>query len=343
MSVEKFDPSGYAIHNDNFIGLPYDEQSANLILVPVPWEATVSYAAGTAQAAQNILDASYQLDLLDWDYPNAWKIGIYMQPMEGIVLQKSEETRALATQHIDALESQQPIDAERLEQVNEASESLNNWVYRKTKALLEQGKLVGLVGGDHSTPFGYLQALAEQHADFGILQIDAHCDLRKAYEGFEYSHASIFYNVLEQNKAVSKLVQVGIRDACEEEIEYAEASQNRVEIYTMPMLRAGAYTHKKSFDAYCQEIVNKLPQKVYISFDIDGLDPKLCPNTGTPVPDGLEMNETFYLIHQVVASGRKIIGFDLSEVGTATEWDGNVGARVLYKLCNAAGVSNGLV
>ena len=88
----------------------------------------------------------------------------------------------------------------------------------------------------------------------------------------------------------------------------------------------------------CREIINHLPEKVYISFDIDGLDPKLCPNTGTPVPGGLELEQVYCLFRELVNSGREIIGFDVCEVGDA-EWDGNVGARIVYKLANLLDLS----
>jgi len=338
MSKEKhnFDPSGYAVHNDNFIGLPFDADSANIILLPVPWEATVSYRAGTANAPANILQASYQLDLYDWDYPDAWTFGIYMQTMDNSIQTLSQESRQLALKHIAFLENELPVNPDYLATVNQNSQRLNQWVYQQTQAHIQHNKIVGLVGGDHSIPYGHIQALSEQHDSFGILQIDAHCDLRQAYEDFTYSHASIFYNILEKFSAVQKLVQVGIRDVCQDEIDYIEAAKERVKMFSMPHIRQQQYTQAQSYHQICQNIVEQLPQKVYISFDIDGLDPKLCPNTGTPVADGLEMLETFYLINQIVKSGRQIIGFDLCEVGAATEWDGNVGARILYKLSNAA-------
>src|SRR5690606_19124611 len=101
-------------------------------------------------------------------------------------------------------------------------------VYESSLALLKQGKKVGLIGGDHSTPLGFIKALAAVHGSFGVLQIDAHADLRKAYEGFTYSHASIMYNVLEMIPEVSKLVQVGIRDYCEEEKLYIDQNPERI-------------------------------------------------------------------------------------------------------------------
>jgi len=91
----------------------------------------------------------------------------------------------------------------------------------------------------------------------------------------------------------------------------------------------------QTWSAISDEIINQLPQQVYISYDIDGLDPKLCPHTGTPVPGGFEMEQLSYLFKKILNSGRKIIGFDLSETGVSKDgWDENVGARVLFKLCN---------
>jgi agmatinase len=213
--------------------------------------------------------------------------------------------------------------------VNQACEAMNQWVYSQTLELLAGGKRIGLVGGDHSIPLGYIRALTEQAPEFGILHIDAHADLRQAYQGFTYSHASIMYNVL-QLPQVTRLVQVGIRDVCEAEVALIQAAGDRVVPHYDTHLKENRYAGVP-WQYQCQTIVAALPERVYVSFDIDGLDPKLCPHTGTPVPGGLELAEVFYLLRQVVASGRQIIGFDLSEVGNG-EWDGNVGARVIYKL-----------
>jgi agmatinase len=207
-------------------------------------------------------------------------------------------------------------------------------VYEQTKELLDKNKLVGVVGGDHSTPFGFFKAIAEKHSDFGILQIDAHCDLREEYECFKYSHASIMYNALTEIPQLTRLVQVGIRDYSPAEYDYIKNSNNRVITYFDKDIKERIF-EGASWKQIADEIVNNLPQKFYISFDIDGLDPKLCPNTGTPVQGGFETEQIFYLFKKVLQSGRKLIGFDLNEVGISpNEWDENVGARVLFKLCN---------
>ncbi|MBR6814047.1 MAG: arginase family protein, partial [Tidjanibacter sp.] len=194
-------------------------------------------------------------------------------------------------------------------------------------------KIVGLVGGDHSTPLGVIKAVAKHHKGMGILHIDAHRDLRKAYEGFQQSHASIMFNVLSEVPRVSRIVQVGARDYCSAEAELA-ATDERVVSFEQALLDERRFAGE-SWSAVCQEIVEALPKDVYISFDIDGLSPDNCPSTGTPVPGGLSFGEAVHLIKSVVRSGRRIVGFDLVEVacGKMGDYDANVGARMLYKLC----------
>jgi agmatinase len=225
----------------------------------------------------------------------------------------------------------------KLKEINDGGKVLHDWVYEMTLHQLKNGKKVGLLGGDHSTPLGFIKALSTIHEDFGVLQIDAHADLRIAYEGFTYSHASIMYNVLQQVPQVKKLVQVGIRDYCDEELDIIKQSNGRVQTFFDRDIKAQQY-EGTTWKEICTGIIDTLPQKVYISFDIDGLDPKLCPNTGTPVPGGFEAEQIFYLFRQLHASGRELIGFDLNEVSsgesTGDSIDAIVGARVLFKLCN---------
>jgi agmatinase len=337
--LSNFDPNSVGNPNNNVFGLPFPEEDARLVILPIPWEVTVSYNAGTARVPEHILNSSLQIDLYDPDVKDGWKQGFFMRPSDKKVLMKSDYLRKEAELYINYI-SQQEIVADNkfmcksLKDINEGSEFLNNWVYEQTRELLEQGKLVGLLGGDHSTPFGFFRSIAEKHGDFGILQIDAHCDLRVAYEGFKYSHASIMYNALEEIPAIKKLVQVGIRDYCEEEIEYINNSHSRIVTYFDKGIKERQF-EGQTWQQITDEIINHLPEKVFISFDIDGLDPKLCPHTGTPVPGGFETEQVFYLFKKLVFSGRKLIGFDLNEVGVShDEWDENVGARCLFKLCN---------
>ena len=342
-----YDPNSVGNPNNNIFGLPSSEEDARLIILPVPWEVTVSYNAGTARAPEHILTASLQVDLFDPDMIDAWKQGFYMRPVDKKVLTKSDYLRKEAELYINYISHGEIVNENKfmcksLKEINAGSIFLNNWVYDQTMELLNKGKLVALLGGDHSTPFGYIKAIAEKYPDFGILQIDAHCDLRCAYEGFVYSHASIMYNVLNEIPAVKKLVQVGIRDFCDEELDYIHNSNGKVVTFFDQIIKERQY-EGESWKSIADDVVSQLPQNIFVSFDIDGLDPKLCPNTGTPVQGGFEAEQIFYLLKKVLQSGKKIIGFDLNEIGVSqNEWDENVGARILYKLCSLLTVTNTL-
>jgi len=341
VDLSGFDPNSVGLKSNNIFGLPFKEADASVVLLPVPWEVTISYRDGTSRGPENIFDASMQVDLYDPDVPDGWKKGFYMLPVDKNIKKKSDYLRQCAELIISHLidggdvEQNEQLKA-KLAEVNEGGVMLHNWVYEMTATLLREGKKVGLVGGDHSTPLGFIKALADVHPEFGVLQIDAHADLRKAYEGFIYSHASIMYNVIHEVPQVKKLVQVGIRDYCDEEFEMSQQNE-RIHTYFDKDIKERQF-EGDTWKKICEEIVAQLPQKVYISFDIDGLDPKLCPNTGTPVPGGFELEEVFYLFKVLRKSGRQIIGFDLNEVSTGQHTgdgiDSIVGARALYKLCN---------
>lgn len=343
--LSNFDPNSVGNPNNNIFGLPFQEEDARLVILPIPWEVTVSYNAGTARAPDNVFKASLQVDLFDPEVKDAWKQGIYMRALNKKILTKSDYLRKEAELYINYISQGEAVADNKfmcktLKEINEGSLFLNDWVYLQTKEIMDAGKLVGLLGGDHSTPLGYFKAIADKYNEFGILQIDAHCDLRKAYEGFNYSHASIMYNALEQIPQLQKLVQLGIRDFCEEELDYINNSNSRVVTYFDMLIKERQY-EGETWKSIADEIIGHLPQNVYISFDIDGLDPKLCPHTGTPVQGGFETDQVYYLFKKLSQSGRKIIGFDLNEVGVShNEWDENVGARVLYRLCNLLIASN---
>jgi len=345
VDLSKFDPNSAGNPNNNVFGLPFTEEDARLVILPVPWEVTVSFGSGTARSAEQIMKASLQVDLFDPDVPDGWKQGFFLKESDRKILLKSDYLRKEAELYIDFISKGDLVESNQfmcktMKEVNEGGYFLNNWVYQQTKYLLDKNKLVGLLGGDHSTPLGFMKALAEKHGDFGILQIDAHCDLREAYEGFVYSHASIMYNALKEVPQLQKLVQVGIRDYSEGEHEFIVQNADRIRTYFEKEIRERRF-EGESFKKITEEIIAQLPDKVYISFDIDGLDPKLCPNTGTPVPGGFQTEEVYYIFKQIIKAGKKIVGFDLSEVSTSENcWDANVGSRVLFKLCNLIIQSN---
>jgi agmatinase len=340
--IKNFDPNSVGLKSNNIFGLPFSEEQSELILLPVPWEVTVSYRPGTARGPEKVFNAAMQVDLYDPDVKDGWKKGFYMLPVDRNIRSKSDYLRQCAELVISNMVDGGEISdnaqlSEKLKEINDGGKLLYDWVYEMTKTHLKEGKKVGLIGGDHSTPLGFIKALCEIHDDFGVLQIDAHADLRCSYEGFTYSHASIMYNVLQECPHVKKLVQVGIRDYCNEEADFIANSNGRIVTFFDKDIKAQQY-EGVTWKEICKKIVDTLPQKVYVSFDIDGLDPKLCPNTGTPVPGGFEAEQIFYLFKMMHESGRKLIGFDVNEVSggdhIGDSIDAITGARVVYKLCN---------
>lgn len=338
-----FDPNGPAGAHSGIFGLPYTEAQAQLVFIPIPWDVTVSYATGAAKGPAAILEASRQVDLFLADVPQAWNNAIYLLPLPEELRKRSKKARKYAEAYIHLLTEQpEQASSEKAKQmlafVNAECAAMNDWVYAQAKKYLRAGKQVALIGGDHSTPLGLMKALSEKHT-YSVLHIDAHADLRIAYEDFTYSHASVMYNAL-QLPNIQKLVQVGIRDWCQQEQDVADKSKGRVVMFTDEQLKNERYAGK-SWSQQCDEIISQLGNKVYISFDIDGLDPKLCPNTGTPVPGGMEFHEALLLIKKVVQSGRELIGFDVVEVAPGKdEWDANVGARLIYQMANQLFVKN---
>ena len=337
MDWKDFDPNGVGVDNGNYFSLPCTAEEADLVLLSAPWDVTVSYGAGAAYAPDAMIGASSQLDLFDAAAPDQWRRGIATAPVDYALQERSQRLRGDAEKVIDHLEHGGSADddavSRKIRRVNEGCTEMNENLYRQASEWLDRGKLVGLVGGDHSTPYGVIRAIAERHEGAGILHIDAHCDLRERYEGFEFSHASIMHNVLRDFPQVARIVEVGVRDFCDAEYRRAQ-SDPRIEMFDDRRLAEAAF-EGISWAEQCRRIVECLPREVYVSFDIDGLSPDCCPHTGTPVPGGLTFREACFLLESVVRSGRRIVGFDLVEVVPKYEerMDEIVGARMLYKLC----------
>ncbi len=319
-------------------GLPFTEQNSELILLPVPWEATTSYGGGASGGPEAILEASSQVDLLDYDFGTFYERGLTyyqgseLKQMAGI----NDKAKLIAQSVIEGLEEGRAEEefAEQVGLVNTHSATVHNWVYEKAKAFRSAGKMVGVIGGDHSSPLGLIKCLSEEFkGDFGILHIDAHADLRQAYQGFTHSHASIMYNVLQLRHPPKELVQVGVRDYSQDEVDVMKEYGT---ICHFDRAIKKRLFQGETWNQICQEIVAQLPARVYVSFDIDGLSPDLCPGTGTPVPGGLSFDQAVELLAEVRAQGKSVVGMDLCEVAphpSGSDWDANVGARVLYKLC----------
>lgn len=341
----KFDPDGAGDPAGSIFGLPFSAHESSVVLVPVPWEATTSYGRGTANGPAAIRAASPQLDLFDpmlaelgLGRPWAWGIHMLAEDPEIQALNTRACARALPVIAVGGALGDDPELHAALAEVNTASEQLDTWVRTQVEAQLAAGKIVGVVGGDHSVSLGAIAAHAARFPGMGVLHVDAHADLRRAYEGFSRSHASVMGNVLDEVDGVARLVQVGIRDLSAQEWERSR-SDPRVVTHLDAALWDRTFAGTPWL-TLCREIVDALPQQVYVSFDIDGLDPALCPGTGTPVPGGLSFAEAHALLLEVVRSGRTVVGFDLVEVAGG-EWDANVGARLLHRLCGLALLGRG--
>ena len=368
MEQKNFDPDGVGVDNGTYFGLPFAPETAELVqchplsplqesglypfapetaelvLISAPWDVTVSYGAGAAYAPDAIIEASTQLDFHDPLAPGVWRRGIATADVDYSLLESSQRLRADAARVIDHLEGGGCLEDDyvvrKVRRVNEGCMSMNANVGAQASRWLDAGKTVGLVGGDHSTPYGLIRALGARHAAFGILHVDAHCDLRDAYEGFEFSHASIMFNVLRDVPQVTKIAQVAVRDFSESEAALA-ASSGRIATFDDLSLAAALF-RGETWDAQCRRIVDALPQEVYVSFDIDALTFENCPHTGTPVSGGLTFNQAVWLLDTLTRSGRRIIGFDVVEVCPAPDEriDAITGARMLWKLCGQTLKSN---
>lgn len=329
-----FDPNSASSKEAGVYGLPHTLEEARVALIPVPWDVTTSYRTGTASGPEIIREASLQVDLHHPDFPDLWREGVAMLDEEAWISRENRSMRQKAETVMAKLEAGEALDGiaqESRQDVNTMSAKVTAWLKEESAQLLKAGKLVGVVGGDHSVPLGFMQALAEHHGEYGILHIDAHHDYRDAYMGFSESHASIMHNAANIAE-ITRFVQVGIRDYCEQEVAFTQTDPARFITHYDQQLAEAAFLGT-TWHQQCEAMIAQLPEKIYVSFDIDGLAPHLCPSTGTPVPGGLEFAQAVYLI-KLASQSRRIIGFDVVEVaGEADGIDANIGARLIWHLC----------
>ena len=314
-------------------GLKPVKEIADITIIPAEWDITTSYGSGTSNGPNAIKEASPFLDFHHHRFPKLTDLDIRMEIESKEWQKKNTELAILSKNIINKYDNNIILDNQDNEnqlKINIEHQNYLNYLEHKLEQCKSPIKL--LCGGEHSISLAGIRHHAKQKTRFGILQIDAHMDLRNAYQGFEHSHASVMYNAI-QLKEVSSLVQVGIRDYCEEEFQLAESNSKITTFYDQQLKKDlfEVQTWKNS----CDTIIKHCPENVYLTCDIDGLDPSLCPGTGTPVPGGLSFDQLLYLIERLIDSGRRIIGCDLVEVAPQShnDWDGNVGARLLYQLC----------
>lgn len=342
--MSAFDPDDAARPGSGIFGLPHGPDDARVHVLPVPFHATTSYRRGAAHGPAAVRAASVQVELADPIFGKPWRDGIWMAPEDPRVIAWNEEASRLADPVIEAggaIGGNAELSAAR-DRVDAIGAELNGYVRDWTTAALAAGRLPAILGGDHATPFGAIEAAAARHPGLGVLHIDAHADLRVAYEGFTWSHASILHNVVTRLDGVARVLQVGVRDFGEAELAAIQESAGRIHTlfdHEWARLRLAG----KKVRGRVREALELLPQEVWVTFDVDGLDPTLCPNTGTPVPGGLNWHEAALWLEMLAASGKRVVGLDLNEVSPGPDgdpagesWDAIVGARLLYRLIGVA-------
>jgi len=324
-------------YQPNAFGLNFGREESELVLLPVPFDLTCSYRRGTATAAKRIIDASHQMDFSNPDLDDFVTAGVFCEKIPADIRAINDDFSARARAYTQAYDAGVDIALEpeflkTQHDLNEASKIVYASTYARAEQCIEENKIIGLIGGEHSASLGVIDALSDYIDSFGVLQIDAHMDLRDGYQGLTHSHATVMRHVLAIND-VSRLIQVGVRDYCNEELFFVEDQKGRVKTYFDRDIHDQLFSGK-TWESICKKIVNNCPDKVYISCDIDGLSPSFCPNTGTPVPGGLTYNQVIFLIRQLVKAKKEIIGFDLVEVnGPEHSVDVITASHLLYQLC----------
>lgn len=268
-----------------FLGLQEGElELAEAVLLPIPYEATVSYGTGTGGGPQALLDASTYVELYDEvrDCQPAVRSAPGLHP-DGEALSRYWTA--------------QPVN------VPAAFEPAMEAIYQRATALVRPGRLLLSIGGEHSVSYPLFQAHLEHYPNLHILQIDAHCDLRHAYEGSPLSHASVMARAVEQ--VGNRITQVGIRSICAEDRQAIR--QHGIQTFFAHSLQS------RSRWEWIPDVIATLGEQVYLTVDVDGLDPSVVPSTGTPEPGGLGWWDVVELI-RAVGQQRQIIGADVMEL-----------------------------
>ncbi len=265
----------------NFGGIDEEQysslDSARVLILPVSYEGTVSYGTGTGAGAMAIVDASRNMELYEEETDTeVYKVGIHTLP---------EFT------------------------ARETPDEMMSELYGYTKELLKSGKFLCMLGGEHSVSAPIIKAHNETYEDLSVLQIDAHADLRDAYDGTPHSHASIMARVVKDMRIPS--VQVGIRSISGEEARSLKDDLPTKIFWARDIVGKTDWIDKA---------VDSLTENVYLTIDIDGLDPSIVPTTGTPEPGGLGWYETLTLIRKLTEK-KRVVGMDLVEYSYVENYD----------------------
>lgn len=319
-----------------YFGEKTQPAEADLVIVSAPWSVTSDYGRGATYTPDAVIDASAESNLYDVETGFSAEGRVATAEIDYNIQELSEhlgrEAERIAMRFHDEATSVVEYAARKVKHVNEGFAEMHASVYGQTKCWVSKGKSVAVIGGDHSVSFGAIKAVAEHHGEVGVLFIDAHADFVRSGEIFPYTHRSIARNIVEQIPSVSSLVEVGVRDINREEMA-SLLSHDKVKLFLAERVAARRF-EGESWGDLCREMVDKLPQKVYISLDIDALKIEFCTHTNTPVPGGMTFDEVVYLVNCVVKSGRQIVGFDIVEVvsNLDNKMDAIVAVRLLTKM-----------
>lgn len=286
----------------NFLGIGDEHASlgaADIAIVSAPYEHTVSYGRGTGRGPEAILRASHYVEFWDEEFRRELCFDKGIATLEPIDFGAATDAAALKI------------------------------IEDQVRELISMDKFVVTLGGEHTIAAAPIKAHLERYPDMSVLQIDAHSDLRDEYEDSAFSHASVMARVLEFLPA-DRLVQAGIRAQCREEHERIE--RDGIATFFGWEIRQGVYGQ-----SWKERVLDALGGNVYITFDIDGLDPSIMPSTGTAEPGGLLWDETIQLM-KMIGKHRRIIGFDLVELAPAagSPWPDFLAAKLVSKILNAA-------
>ena len=291
--------------NQNFLGIEKKYSSlenSRVVIVPAPYERSVTYGVGTKRGPQAILKASHYVEFYDEELDREIYRDVGIATLRPLDFGKKSDEKALKQ------------------------------VYETVRGLVDQGKFVVTLGGEHTISQASIAAYVEIHPNISLLQIDAHSDLRDEYEGNKYSHASVMARVCEFFDP-QKIVQVGIRAQCREE---ADAIKERgISTFYAHEIRQGKLTRVLKY--WEDLVIEKLTDDVYITLDVDALDPSIMPATGTPEPNGLYWHEVVALFRKL-GKRRKIVGFDVVELAPIEGFHHPdlATAKLVYKILNCA-------
>lgn len=342
MFGKEFDPNTITPDNGCYFGISIDPESAALVLLSAPWDTTAMLRSGSSYAPDAIIEASRYVDFYEPMAPNSWQRGIATAPIDYSIQDLSHRLRPDA-ERIIKLHDELGMSVldnlmyeRRLRRVNEGSVEVNENIFRQASSWLNKGKIVGLVGGDQSVTYGMVRAFGYKYERLGVLHIDSRCDMQEAYQGFDFSHASTMYNILRDVPQVERFVSVGVQEFSPIEWERA-SSDSRVKMFTAQQMWNDQF-EGATWSSIVGNIVAELPDDVYIALDINGLVNECSPNKGNLTAGGLSFHQMVYLMERIVASGRHIVGFDITEVSPNIESkiDMRIVARLLFKMCSIA-------